>query len=809
MGRARLVSSGRGVVVLTVGLLALPSTALGATIEVNTGIDAVADDGHCSLREAVTSANLHAAPFSGAGECASGTGQDVVVLPAGRFALSIPGRGDDNNDSGDLDISAVGLSVRGAGAGVTTIDANHVDRVIDVLAGAAVTVEGVTITGGVTRDGTSGMDMSGGFDVTAGDGGAGEAGGGIRNLGALTIQDSVVSGNTTGSGGRGGNARGGDGISQPSAPGGDAGFGRGGAGGSGGDGGGIYDVGAGSVLTLRRSVVTGNVAGAGGPGGVGTGGQGGASGASSGGDAGFGLGGAGGRGGAGGGVAEAAGAKLSIDQSSVLANTAGAGGTGGFGQGGLGGPSGGSPGTGGPASDGNGGAGGSGGAGGGIAATDAPSVTNSLLQGNLAGRGGGGGAGIGGNGGAVVGTSGNGGGGGLGTGGSGGVGGAGGASANELSMTTLAATNDTVTGNSGGTGGHGGAGTGGTGGVAPGQGGSGGSGIGGRGGNGGTGGGFTSVGTSILLNATIALNLGGGAGAAGPVTAGDGGSGATAGMPGNAIQGNQGAPGAGGAASTNAGGATIIQNTIVASNSLPSCTGPINDGGHDIAIPDSACPGSAVDPRLQPLSDNGGPTKTMALAAGSPAIDAVPATGAACPTTDQRGVSRPQGAACDIGAFELNAPTRVTPPPGAPITPPRAILARLSRMTLSPKAFRAAPAGPTALAATARFGTRVSYTLNEDAKVRFRVARALPGRRVRGGGCVALSAHNRSARKCTRLVLVRGAFVRSGRAGVNKLRFTGRIRGHRLHPGSYRLQGTPSAAGQPGPRSATAFTIIR
>jgi uncharacterized repeat protein (TIGR01451 family) len=51
------------------------------------------------------------------------------------------------------------------------------------------------------------------------------------------------------------------------------------------------------------------------------------------------------------------------------------------------------------------------------------------------------------------------------------------------------------------------------------------------------------------------------------------------------------------------------------------------------------------------LSDNGGPTPTHLLEPGSPAVDAVPA--AACATsTDQRGVSRPQGSACDIGAFE-------------------------------------------------------------------------------------------------------------------------------------------------------------
>jgi hypothetical protein len=47
----------------------------------------------------------------------------------------------------------------------------------------------------------------------------------------------------------------------------------------------------------------------------------------------------------------------------------------------------------------------------------------------------------------------------------------------------------------------------------------------------------------------------------------------------------------------------------------------------------------------------------MALGGGSTAIDAWPAN-VNCPPADQRGVSRPQGSACDIGAFEL----KTTPP---------------------------------------------------------------------------------------------------------------------------------------------------
>jgi hypothetical protein len=58
-----------------------------------------------------------------------------------------------------------------------------------------------------------------------------------------------------------------------------------------------------------------------------------------------------------------------------------------------------------------------------------------------------------------------------------------------------------------------------------------------------------------------------------------------------------------------------------------------------------------IEPRLDLLDRNGGPTATHALLAGSPpAIDAGTAEG--CPATDQRGVRRPQREACDMGSFE-------------------------------------------------------------------------------------------------------------------------------------------------------------
>jgi hypothetical protein len=70
----------------------------------------------------------------------------------------------------------------------------------------------------------------------------------------------------------------------------------------------------------------------------------------------------------------------------------------------------------------------------------------------------------------------------------------------------------------------------------------------------------------------------------------------------------------------------------------------------------SASSGGCTAGGIYNQEDNGGPTRTIQLLASSPALDAVPLeactdAGAAL-TTDQRGVTRPQGAGCDIGAFE-------------------------------------------------------------------------------------------------------------------------------------------------------------
>jgi hypothetical protein len=100
-------------------------------------------------------------------------------------------------------------------------------------------------------------------------------------------------------------------------------------------------------------------------------------------------------------------------------------------------------------------------------------------------------------------------------------------------------------------------------------------------------------------------------------------------------------------------GTLTLQNSIVANSTFQNCTnnGTLIDGGGNLSWPDTSCPGINADPLLGPLQNNGGSTQTHALMAGSLAIDA--ALPVNCPATDQRGVNRPQGVSCDIGAYEL------------------------------------------------------------------------------------------------------------------------------------------------------------
>ena len=114
------------------------------------------------------------------------------------------------------------------------------------------------------------------------------------------------------------------------------------------------------------------------------------------------------------------------------------------------------------------------------------------------------------------------------------------------------------------------------------------------------------------------------------------------------------------------GGTAVLQNSVVANNSSGgNCSGNITSKGYNLSN-DTSCnfngPGDVqnANPLLGPLKYNGGPTKTMALGAGSPAIDAGNPSGCTdgkgnLLKTDQRGKPRPNTedtGGCDIGAYE-------------------------------------------------------------------------------------------------------------------------------------------------------------
>jgi CSLREA domain-containing protein len=168
-----------------------------------------------------------------------------------------------------------------------------------------------------------------------------------------------------------------------------------------------------------------------------------------------------------------------------------------------------------------------------------------------------------------------------------------------------------------------------------------------------------------------------------------------------------------------------VTNTIVSGNTAGTtpndcmlATVPTTD--HDLSG-DTSCqfsdPGSltGTNPQLGAPADNGGPTDTLALAAGSPAIDAGTNTG--CPAVDQRGTPRPQGTACDIGAFE-----RVPDPP-----PPESKSADLS-VSLKAKPKRPKPRGKLRYTVVVRNGGPDAATdVTLTGKVSKKVKRLKPG----------------------------------------------------------------------------------
>lgn len=180
------------------------------TVDNNPGDNLAADaNGLRSLRAAINEAN---ASF----------GHDVIELGIGQFDIVLDDRFEDAGFAGDFDIQDH-LTIRGAGAGLTIIDANALDRVFHVFPGASLTLENLTIQNGEAFDGggifIEGISLFNATAVTAPpvesagtvnlqyvnviDNEAYNQGGGVYNLGVFDAVGSSVSRNDAGSRGGG------------------------------------------------------------------------------------------------------------------------------------------------------------------------------------------------------------------------------------------------------------------------------------------------------------------------------------------------------------------------------------------------------------------------------------------------------------------------------------------------------------------------------------------------------------------------------------------------------------------------------
>jgi uncharacterized repeat protein (TIGR01451 family) len=154
-----------------------------AALATSTGTSCVSTDGgQCTLRAAIQAAD----------NVGSGNGLTTITLPAGTYKLTIvatSGLNTDDPATGDLDIdhlnaapSAPQITIAGAGADSTFIDANSVDRAFTVQFPSSLSISGATIEGGAPSSHAADH-----FN-----------GGAINAAGPLTIDDSVLAGNSAG-----------------------------------------------------------------------------------------------------------------------------------------------------------------------------------------------------------------------------------------------------------------------------------------------------------------------------------------------------------------------------------------------------------------------------------------------------------------------------------------------------------------------------------------------------------------------------------------------------------------------------------
>jgi CSLREA domain-containing protein len=187
----------------------LEDRSVPSTFTVNTTLDDLTPaNGKLSLREAITKANDNA-------------GADVIVLPVGVFRITQTGAGEDANTTGDFDITSA-VTIQGAGAGLTIINGQQLDRVFDVFGSGPSSIkvifQGATVRNGVVTGPGGGISVVNADlvvrDCAITDNRASGPGGGISNndlpgTGNVKLLRSTVARNLTGATGGGGTVIGG------------------------------------------------------------------------------------------------------------------------------------------------------------------------------------------------------------------------------------------------------------------------------------------------------------------------------------------------------------------------------------------------------------------------------------------------------------------------------------------------------------------------------------------------------------------------------------------------------------------------
>ncbi|HEX8207958.1 MAG TPA: hypothetical protein VF587_17975 [Solirubrobacteraceae bacterium] len=177
--------------------------------------------------------------------------------------------------------------------------------------------------------------------------------------------------------------------------------------------------------------------------------------------------------------------------------------------------------------------------------------------------------------------------------------------------------------------------------------------------------------------------------------------------------------------------------------------------------------------------------------------------------TLQPGPNTLTAVARDAQGNETTATRTVTFTPPSPPPPPLDTVApALTGVSLTNRVFAVAR-GRTPVAAAAKRGTRVRYSLSEPATVTFAFSRARAGRRV-GGRCRKATRSNRRRKRCTRFVRAGRTIRRTSPVGRSTLRFTGRIGRRALRRGRYRMAvRAADAAGNRSSARRVRFRIVR